>query len=339
MSELSQPNMPLTPSIARAMRYILTAGIILLPIFVLLDYQHELYGPAAAKVLTLFMCGSGLWLARSPENIDLVKNITGIALLILASAAAMMRLDSYAGLVWVALLPTLFFYFLNIRNGIIFSAVYFILYCLSFFTFEWRLGVPTIDTNIWAQSTIAYITSFVLSLYFRIEYARYTDNLHSAANRDFLTDTLNRRGLCKGLHSEIKRANRYQTRLSVVLFDIDNFKLINDRYGHIAGDHLLAEFSTIIKQHIRASDMLARWGGEEFIIVSPQLELTDAKELAEKLRKVIAEHHFNIADETVTASFGVTCLMQDEAVEELIGRADDLLYKAKALGKNLVAAA
>ena len=136
------------------------------------------------------------------------------------------------------------------------------------------------------------------------------------------------------LNEEILKAKRYNTPLSIIYFDIDHFKQINDTYGHKKGDFILKEVSKIILQNIRKTDIFGRWGGEEFIIILPFTDLENALILAEKLRKKIEEHDFDGIN--ITISFGVTELKIDDNADTLINRADEALYKAKNKGRNRV---
>ena len=160
-------------------------------------------------------------------------------------------------------------------------------------------------------------------------------NLKELATTDPLTHLYNRRKYENLLTQEISRSKRYTIDLSVVFCDIDHFKQINDNYGHMMGDEVLIEFSKLLKNNIREADTLARWGGEEFIILAPNTEINSVILLATKLQTLICEHHFpNIG--TITASFGTTCLLEIDNASTLVERADKALYQAKHNGRNRV---
>ncbi len=171
---------------------------------------------------------------------------------------------------------------------------------------------------------------FVLDITQRKEWEQKLEKL---ATTDGLTGILNRYAFNKFLEEEIYRAERYGTKFSIILFDIDNFKKINDTYGHLTGDEVLKETVNIVKKQIRKSDVFARWGGEEFIILLPNG--TDAVEVAEKIRKTIANSFF-IGPEKITVSFGVTSFKEGDTINSIIKRADQALYLAKENGKNRV---
>lgn len=172
----------------------------------------------------------------------------------------------------------------------------------------------------------------------------------SAANRrlqelavtDPLTGICNRRALFDLLRREIDREQRHQRGLAVILFDIDHFKEVNDRYGHAAGDVVLRHVAAAAGTAVRGTDTLARYGGEEFVLVAPETDEAEALLLAERMRSALRSAHVAVdgQDLRVTASFGVTTLHpDDQQPEQLLRRADQALYAAKAAGRDRVAAA
>ena len=154
---------------------------------------------------------------------------------------------------------------------------------------------------------------------------------------DTLTGLYNREKLNDFLKFQMNISRRYKTQLSIILFDIDDFKHVNDTYGHIVGDKILCQLSALVQKSIRNTDIVARWGGEEFMIVAPEIALNSAKIVAENVRILINEDKFPDAG-TITCSFGVTSYKINESIEEFIDRADVALYEAKNSGKNRVCA-
>ncbi len=161
--------------------------------------------------------------------------------------------------------------------------------------------------------------------------------IHKLATTDSLTGIFNRREFSRVLELEIERAQRYGTQLSLVMYDLDSFKQVNDKFGHGVGDSVLQVISRIVSASIRSTDISARWGGEEFMVLMPQTGLPAARVAAEKLRQSIAEHPFETVHK-VTVSIGVTCLKPQDDSNSLLKRADDALYQAKANGKDRVEA-
>ncbi|MBF0626642.1 MAG: diguanylate cyclase [Magnetococcales bacterium] len=159
--------------------------------------------------------------------------------------------------------------------------------------------------------------------------------LEIQAYTDALTGTCNRARLQGVLNTELRRAHRHDLPLSVVLCDIDHFKKVNDRFGHQVGDDVLRTFSALVAANIRAEDILARWGGEEFMIVSPQTDLERMRQMAEKLKHLVEHTEFPTVGR-ITASFGVAQRKSHDTIRELTERADQALYAAKNAGRNRV---
>ena len=162
--------------------------------------------------------------------------------------------------------------------------------------------------------------------------------LRKLATIDRLTGIYNRYAFEKFLEEEISRAERYGTDFALIMFDIDNFKKINDTYGHQTGDMILRKITRLVKENIRKSDIFGRWGGEEFMIILPVKSIEEAFKVAEKLRKKIEEHKFPKVKK-VTISAGVTMYRKSDTLKSIIRRVDTALYMAKKSGKNKVVTA
>ncbi len=160
-----------------------------------------------------------------------------------------------------------------------------------------------------------------------------TEAMHLLAHTDHLTGVANRRELLSELQKETEKSMRYGRPLSVVLFDLDHFKDVNDAHGHDHGELVLREVVRAVKPVLRAADRLGRWGGEEFIILAPEIDVREADRLAERLRAKIADR-ISDSSPTVTASLGFAEYETGDTPETLIKRADQALYKAKILGRN-----
>jgi diguanylate cyclase (GGDEF)-like protein/PAS domain S-box-containing protein len=152
---------------------------------------------------------------------------------------------------------------------------------------------------------------------------------------DVLTGLANRLELDSVLGGEVERLKRSQHPLSIIMFDIDHFKKVNDNHGHLIGDKCLVKVAKILKNHTRMIDTVGRWGGEEFLIICPETDLNGSRKLAEKLRTLIKESVFPEVKH-ITGSFGVTSFIADDTLEVFINRADQALYNAKKFGKNRV---
>ena len=159
------------------------------------------------------------------------------------------------------------------------------------------------------------------------------EKLQKLAITDDLTSIYNRYKINQEIDVEIARANRYESSFALIMIDIDHFKNVNDTYGHDMGDYVLKELSAIVLKLIRESDRFGRWGGEEFMIIVPNIEKEQLIQLANKLKDVISTHAFkNI--EQVTISLGVTLFNNADTKEDLLKRVDEALYESKENGRN-----
>jgi polar amino acid transport system substrate-binding protein len=153
---------------------------------------------------------------------------------------------------------------------------------------------------------------------------------------DTLTGIRNRLYLDQFLEEEIQRSQRYGNHLSIILIDIDDFKKVNDQYGHIIGDKVLVDLVDMISPMIRKTDVFGRWGGEEFLIICTETDLNNAVILAEGIRSKIDAYTFDTVGKK-TVSMGVTDFVPNDTIVSMISRADKALYRAKEHGKNRVA--
>ena len=161
------------------------------------------------------------------------------------------------------------------------------------------------------------------------------EKLRRLATTDHLTGIFNRKRFEELLRQEIRRSNRYGTRISVAMFDLDHFKRINDTHGHEIGDKVLQEVAELTKQNLRETDIFSRWGGEEFMILALETDRNGIMRLAEKTRLAIARHAFDSVNQ-VTASFGIAQYQPGESPASFMKRLDEALYKAKNAGRNCI---
>lgn len=169
------------------------------------------------------------------------------------------------------------------------------------------------------------------------ERKRFEEQLRGMVDRDPLTNAYNRRSLYDFLEAELHRVRRYGDPLSVIMFDVDQFKDINDDHGHVAGDRVLVAIAEIVREELRGFDRLARYSGEEFFVMAPNTNGRRAVILAERLRTQIATASFDTVAR-VTCSFGVCEFEGDADADTLVRRADDLMYRARRSGGNSVMA-
>jgi len=177
---------------------------------------------------------------------------------------------------------------------------------------------------------------FVVSLTDVTQLTVKTEMYRNLATHDQLTGCYNRVYMDSALHDAISEVSRYETAISIAIFDIDNFKSFNDNYGHITGDMVLRNVSRLIDDSIRSSDVFARWGGEEFMLILTHSDVNVAMRVADKLRLLIADSSFSDVPIKVTVSIGVTQLTVDDTIKSAFERADKALYEAKESGRNRV---
>lgn len=187
--------------------------------------------------------------------------------------------------------------------------------------------------------TIAYIFRWINSMGIFIALAFIFRGIgirqKKQAFTDALTGVLNRFALHQILAQEIERSARFHKPFSVAIFDLDHFKNINDTYGHLEGDAVLAALSKLVREHIRTIDYIGRWGGEEFLLIMPETDKDAARHIAERLRGQISDNNFGKVNK-ITVSFGVTTYELGQSLEETLSRMDNALYQAKEKGRDLV---
>jgi diguanylate cyclase (GGDEF)-like protein len=170
-----------------------------------------------------------------------------------------------------------------------------------------------------------------------LENARLHEEVRRQATTDELTNLVNRRRFIEALETELERAKMFDSPVSVVLADLDDFKRINDDYGHHAGDRALTAFGQLLREQVRDFDVPARLGGEEFAILLPQTTATAAAIVAARMRDALAASPIEVSENAsvkLSASFGIAESHPDQSTDELLRRADDALYAAKRGGKN-----
>jgi len=186
--------------------------------------------------------------------------------------------------------------------------------------------------------SVAFIAAlfFFASFQQRLRVAELSvDEMAKLANTDELTQVANRRLIDEVMKHELLRYMRYDHAFSIIIFDIDHFKKVNDNFGHDIGDRILIALAQKAKEVLREVDTLGRWGGEEFIMVLPETEFEEALSKAEQLR-VLIDKALLVDDHQISLSCGVTQSQKGDSVERVFKRADDALYNAKRNGRNRV---
>ena len=196
-----------------------------------------------------------------------------------------------------------------------------------------------IRQSLWLSVLMCLLVTAVVMTLFSLIIRRYQRRIERLAATDQLTELPNRRGFEMLAGQALEEARREQQPLSAIVIDLDHFKTLNDTHGHLAGDVVLKGFANQLRASLRRSDIVCRWGGEEFIVLFKNTPLDTARQLAEKLRVQLEQQHFFWEDKAlkVTISIGLTNLTGGEGLDALIARADRALYRAKQSGRNQIA--
>jgi diguanylate cyclase (GGDEF)-like protein len=201
-------------------------------------------------------------------------------------------------------------------------------------------GSLVLTSDTFDAETVETAASLAAQVVVALENARLHRMVERQALVDSLTGLANRRSLEESLRSELARAARFSDSVCVVLADLDDFKQVNDRHGHAAGDEVLKAFAKALRKTVRESDVAGRWGGEEFALVLPGTDAAGGARLAERARAMIEANRVKMPNGeecSVTASFGVASFPESHELGEILAAADSALYAAKGQGKNRVA--
>jgi len=190
--------------------------------------------------------------------------------------------------------------------------------------------------SLW-QGLLIFGLLLLFLLYRQRMLKQHNKELLNLTRTDALTGIASRHYLDLELDRLVFHYQRYTEIFSIMAMDLDNFKEVNDRFGHPAGDRVLIEFVSLVKQHLRKTDLFGRWGGEEFLVICPHTSLDQVEMLAERIRNAIAQHRFEVTG-SQTVSIGIaTCEQLEMSPARLVSNADKALYAAKAAGRNRVA--
>ena len=229
-----------------------------------------------------------------------------------------------------------------------------IIYLASYLSYYYLISLTIADHQVLLSNRVNGVTAVALGFFLSVMIWQYNytnitqkrrieeqqEQLEQMAYYDPLTNLFNMHFFNRMIKKEISSAQRYKHETVIIILDIDEFKNINDTYGHLIGDQVLKQLSHLLVGNVREADTVFRYGGEEFIILAPNITLEEGFILAEKLRKLIAEKEFrsNLVTTHLTASFGLSLLDtdKDKGVEATLAKADKALYQAKKQGKNRV---
>lgn len=212
--------------------------------------------------------------------------------------------------------------------------------------FDWYLIVEQVndpsaerlETAFLINMGVALVISIIVLLLAHVAIRGYHDTLETMATQDKLTGAASRQVFEFYFRQAVARCKRRDEPLSLVLLDIDLFKMINDNYGHQAGDRVLTRVAQLIKSHVREEDVVCRWGGEEFLVMLSGCDLTHARDITEVIRSAVAglQFPFNKQVAKITLSAGIAQMQDGESLGQIVERADHHLYQAKHAGRNCI---
>jgi diguanylate cyclase (GGDEF)-like protein len=237
-------------------------------------------------------------------------------------------------------LITAMVFFVTIHNRWIYVMLVNVYTVAGFFVITNIIEKPIESMTVTASGVYCVIVcglllfrDYQINLYKREQYASKM-NLKDASLMDSLTKVPNRAAFEKEIDKVVEKWKRYGNSFSIAMFDIDDFKIVNDTYGHFEGDLVLERLASFVKEQIRNVDFVARWGGEEFVIILPEADMSAALNLVERIRGGIKKA--DLGKSSITCSFGVTQVRDTDTKESLLKRMDDSLYRCKKEGKDMV---
>ncbi|MBV5320941.1 MAG: GGDEF domain-containing protein [Sulfuricurvum sp.] len=198
--------------------------------------------------------------------------------------------------------------------------------------------IKNVRQTFYMNLAISLLMTVIITLIILLTIRGYNKKLEFMASNDTLTGLMNRSAFNDSFNDFLRLSKRNGNPLSLIFFDIDNFKMINDTLGHQAGDNVLIRIAELLKNRLRRTDIIGRWGGEEFIIGLIDTDQESAEVIAETLRKAFEEdaHLIHLTPSHITASFGIATARTADAIETILSRADSAMYRAKELGKNRI---
>jgi len=247
---------------------------------------------------------------------------------------ALEPVDGLSTVIWAGLFPIIAYYILGSENGAI-AHILFSLILVGALIFGFHNHAYNITVISLANIVGVLIALGILVYFYETAQTKALQTVFEYSTSDELTGAGNRKLLPLFFQKEKESSLRHMHPLTIIMIDIDHFKNINDHFGHLAGDHVLISFVQLLQENLRETDLIFRWGGEEFIVLFPKVSLEHAHLVAEKIRKKIENTPFDPVIK-LTASFGITEILHNESNEETIRRLDTALYSAKKNGRNRV---
>ena len=285
---------------------------------------------------------------RKKETSEVVDWMLGLGLVTFCSVTTILGRTEISIFLWAFILPVACFSVMGRKKGMAVTIIYFFLNLLLMTASEQiMLSKPYTSFVVIRFSIVYIILTFIIYYYessqqMLINYIQHEkEEFAKASKQDPLTGLYNRREMWARMEIERERQLRMSKPFTVVIGDIDNFKDVNDKFGHDSGDYVLVTLAKLMKDMVRGIDFTARWGGEEFLIMLVETDLDDGQNVAERIRRKIESTKFEYNDVTIpiTMTFGLSVYKgASDDIEACIKRADQALYKGKYQGKNKVVA-
>ncbi|MGB3962350.1 MAG: GGDEF domain-containing protein [Sulfurimonas sp.] len=273
---------------------------------------------------------------KKSKNIKKAALVGTVLLAVFMFTFASYNHNQSFGLIWTIFFPIFTISQFKPKTGLLVSLVYY-LFLFSYLFY----GALYWNESSWDKTSLLrlFIASMLLTfIYYAIErsFESTSIRLERLTNIDALTKIFNRRKIDEIMESKFYEFQRYGTNLSIAILDIDDFKHLNDTYGHSTGDTVLREFANLLAKNTRKTDFVGRWGGEEFIIIMPNASLEQARLNMQRMMQKMASHKFETV-ETIRCSIGIAQANKETlSVDELFRRTDNALYRAKRNGKNQI---
>lgn len=318
----------------------------ILPIVFIYNTWYWLYSPVRNTFIHLalpgaLLCFCILWILIYRNGAIRAYEFVGLGIFTLYHLGRLYTSVHTAGnnafdlyLPWSALYNIFVFMIFQGKKGLVYSlSVYVLTLCIGLPHYHQTNELDDVLTQFFVCNMIFIVVLY----YFQRLFSAYGEAMtwRKMACQDYLTNIANRRMVDRWIEEEIEKSEEASTSFSIVYFDIDHFKQLNDQFGHHVGDNVLREFVDVVKSSIGQNDYFGRWGGEEFIIVLPNETENEAEQFAERLRKTIEKHSFREVG-NLTASFGISSFKKTDLPNTLLNRADHALYTAKNSGRNAV---
>jgi diguanylate cyclase (GGDEF)-like protein len=338
---MSREPLSLNTQKIRVCKYIL----LLSPFILALNYYRDIGLPTPGQ--TLYVNGAlaianplaYVLIRRYGRPSTLLRYTLVMSLVVLVQVYAVELYDGqHIDMLWTLLMPFAFVFLGDQRVGVAFSLIGWSIGTAIYVGYR-SFGVDTpFSTSDFAHVQGVFLIATFFSWLYEKDRSRWTTRIFDDASRDPLTGLLNRRAFGESVNdivSDLRRRSGELSTFCLVVFDIDDFKTVNDELGHHAGDRVLREVADISSRLVRGADTLFRWGGEEFVVLLRDTDVRGGRIVAEKLRNHL--HNSSICeDRKVTASFGVAEWTPGESAGEVFRRADDAMYEGKRLGKDRV---